>query len=197
MTEEKRVLFLRGPRGVVLRPPNKKTDLAQCVRAMNDPDVTQYLRRYLPMGEAEEEKWFDGLAERRNDIVLAIETPEGRFIGTTSLFGIDWKNRLATFGVVIFEQEFRERGFGADATMALFDYGFNRLNLHKVCSSVFAFNERSRRLHAALGMTQEGVRRKENFFNGEYHDELIFGVFREEWEPAWRRYRERVAAEKK
>ena len=33
-------------------------------------------------------------------------------------------------------------------------------------------------------MTQEGVRRKENFFNGEYHDELIFGVFREEWEPA-------------
>jgi RimJ/RimL family protein N-acetyltransferase len=98
------------------------------------------------------------------------------------------------FGISIFAKEYWSRGYGTDAAMALLDYAFNRLNLRKVNSYFLAFNERSRRLHVALGMKQEGVRRKEDYFNGEYHDELLFGVFREEWEPAWRRYRERVAA---
>jgi len=143
---------------------------------------------------AEEEKWFDDFASRHGDIILAVETPEGRYIGNVSVFGINWKNRTATFGVVIFVKDCWGRGYGTDAAMALLDYAFHRLNLRKITSSVMAYNERSKRLHAALGMVQEGVRRKETYHNGEYHDELIFGVFREEWESRWRAYQKRYAA---
>ena len=194
MAEEPRVVFLRGPRGVVLRPLCRRTDFDLCVRGMNDPEVNQFLTRYLPLSEAEEEKWFERLAQSRDEILLAIEAPGGHYIGNLSLFSINWKNRTAMFGVSIFAKEYWSRGYGADAAMTMFDYAFNRLNLRKINSYFLAFNERSRRLHVALGMKQEGVRRKEDYFNGEYHDELLFGVFREEWEPAWQAYRERHAA---
>ncbi len=78
--------------------------------------------------------------------------------------------------------------------MAMLEYAFHRLNLRRVSSTVMAHNERSRRLHQALGMVRKGTRRQENFVGDEYHDELLFGVFREDWEMAFAAYRKRGRA---
>jgi len=194
MKAEKRVVFWRGPRGVVLRPLNKKTDLELCVRGINDQDVNRFLRAYLPVSETAEERWFDSLEGRTNDVILAIETPDGRYIGNLGIAGIDWKNRTGLFGITLLDKSSWSRGYGTDAAMAMFEYAFHRLNLRRINSSVMAYNERSRRLHQALGMVREGTRRQENFIDGEYHDELLFGVFREEWEKAFAAYRKRCQA---
>lgn len=77
--------------------------------------------------------------------------------------------------------------------MAMLEHAIHRLNLRRVNSTIMTHNER-RRLHQALGMMWEGTRRQENFVDGEYHDELLFGVFREEWEKAFAAYRKRGRA---
>jgi RimJ/RimL family protein N-acetyltransferase len=43
-------------------------------------------------------------------------------------------------------------------------------------------NEASIRLHRALGFLEEGRRRRNLFFDGQYHDDILFGLTREEFD---------------
>ena len=52
----------------------------------------------------------------------------------------------------------------------------------KANATVYAFNEASLALHRKLGFVDEARIRRNHFTNGEYHDELWFGMTREEFE---------------
>jgi|SRR3989344_308996 len=186
--EKPRIIFLRG-RKVILRPMRKSTDLEKCLVWFNDPEVTHYLLRSWPIMEQEEELWFDGLKKKDNDIVLAIETLDGVFIGTMGLCGISWKDGTATTGAAIGEKSYWGKGYGTDAKMALLDYAFNVLNLRKICSTVTAYNKRSIQYNRHCGYKVEGVRRRHIFKNGRYHDEVLLAVFKKDWLPIWKGYR--------
>lgn len=43
-------------------------------------------------------------------------------------------------------------------------------------------NPASIRLHQKLGFVEEGRRRRQWFYNGEFHDEILWGMTREEYE---------------
>lgn len=182
------VVFLKG-RKTLLRPLDKERDLEACQRWINDPDVNQYLKIFRPITPTGEAKWFDQL-EEREDIVLAIETLDTKFIGTMGLHKINWKDRVATTGSLIGEKDYWGKGYGTDAKMALLNYAFNTLNLRKICSSVLEFNERSLNYNLRCGYQIEGRRRRQVFKNGRYWDEILLGLFKEEWEPLWKAYRE-------
>lgn len=190
MTEEKkeqkeqRIIFLQGQK-TILRPPRKETDLEDVLRWVNDQEVTQYLTMYLPMSAPTEEAWFDRLISRENDILLAIETLDGVFVGNVGLHGINWKDRRATLGVMIGEKPYWEKGLGTDVLMILLNYAFNNLNLHKVNSAVLGFNERSLKLHLKCGFTEIGRRKDQFFKNGQYCDEILLEVFPVEWVVYW------------
>ena len=81
--------------------------------------------------------------------------------------------------------EHRRKGFAGDAIVVLCRYFFDELRFHKVHATVYAFNEPSLGLHRSLGFQEEGRLRAVYFTNGEYHDEVIFGMtsseFRERW----------------
>lgn len=116
--EQQRIIFLEGKK-VILRPLNKDTDLPKAVLWMNDPEVRQFIARVNPLTLAEEEKWFDNLANRDSDILLAIETKKGRHIGILGLHHIDRVNRVAGHGISIGEKDCWGKGYGTDAGMTL------------------------------------------------------------------------------
>lgn len=179
-TEENRIIFLRGEK-IILRPLRKETDLEKSLKWVNDQNVTQFLGMYLPQSFQQEEEWFDNLKNRKNDIIVAIETHDKKFIGTTGLHNIDGKNRRATFGIIIGEKTYWGKGLGTEVLMLLLKYAFNTLNLHKVCSFLLALNERSLKMHLKCGFKEIG-RRKEQFFrDGKYEDEILLEIFREDW----------------
>lgn len=186
--EQKRIIFLEGKK-IVLRPPRKSTDLEVCLRWLNDPEIRDFIKMFLPVLEQVEEKWFDELPTRKNDVILAIETLEDeKFIGTMGLHRINWKDRTAFTGAIIGEKEYWGNGYGTDAKMSLLNYAFNTLNFRKTCSSVFAFNERSLRFSHRCGSRIEGRRKEQVFKDGEYWDEILLAVFKEEWLPIWEKY---------
>lgn len=185
--QEQRVIFLKGKK-VVLRPPRKETDLEAVTCWMNDQEVIQYISRFLPQSFNQEEKWFDNLGSRENDITLAIETLEGKFIGMIGLHGINWKDRFATHGIFIGDKKYWGNGYGTDAGMILFEYAFNTLNLHKIHSAAIEFNERSIKYHLGCGFQIVGKWRKDIFKNDKYYDLVLFDVFRKEWERCFREY---------
>lgn len=182
------VIFLRGKK-VILRPLNKATDLESCLRWVNDPRTTRFLLLHRPISMVEEEEWFDKKGKDEHNIVFGIETLKGKFIGTMGLHRINWKNRTAVTGALIGDEEHRGKGHGTDAKMLLLNYAFNTLNLRKIKSGVIAFNGRSIRYLRKCGYVEEGKRAKEVYQGGEYHDELLFAVFREDWLPLWEKYK--------
>jgi RimJ/RimL family protein N-acetyltransferase len=188
MTEQKPIIFRAG-RQTILRLLRKSTDLEACLRWINDPEVTPFLKSFLPVTEKSEEEWFDSIGKSQTNIVLGIETLSDHvFIGIMSLNRINFKDGVATTGAVIGEKEYWGKGYGKDAKMTLLDYAFNVLNLRKICSSAKAFNERSLRYNLRCGYHKEGCRPAQFFFNGQYWDEIFLAVFRDDWLPLWKEY---------
>jgi RimJ/RimL family protein N-acetyltransferase len=176
--------MLKG-KSVLLRPA-KKSDIPYFLKWCNDPEVIQYLSLYMPMIETSLEKFMEELATTRakSEVLLVIEAIEGdstRPIGNCGLHGIDSKDGGGAFGIVIGEKDYWSKGYGTEAAQLLIGYGFQQLNLHRISSYAFAFNERSIKLHKKLGFREEGRLRQATFKNGQYHDHVQFGLLREEW----------------
>ena len=178
--------MLRGKK-VLLRAV-KRSDISHFLKWFNAPEVIQYLDMYLPMTEMAEEKWIEDMATRGRagtDVHFTIESTDGetsRPIGTVGLHRISPKDHSALFGIAIGEKECWNKGYGTEATRLILDYGFLQLNLHRIWSGAFAFNERSVKLHMRVGFVEEGRQREANFKNGEFHDMVMFGILRDEWE---------------
>ena len=170
---------------IILRP-ERKSDVEYFVEWYNDFEVMQYLDMYLPMTEREWTKLIEEFSIDRAGIeaLFVIEMIDGdsfRPIGTVGLHNINSVDSNAMFGIDIGEKDCWSKGYGTEAGQLIIRYGFEQLNLHRIRSEVFSFNERSIRLHNRLGFAREGCRQESVYVNGKYHNEIYFGLLREEW----------------
>lgn len=185
-TRETAIKFLIGKR-IYLRPLFEE-DIHLLMLWTNDPEVRLFLNRGFPTMEAEEKEWIEYLHKNKGcNIVLMICLIEGdKPIGTMGLHGINQKDGTATTGALIGEKEYWGKRFGTESKMILLNHAFNTLNLRKVCSSVLAFNKRSRRYNDKCGYRIEGTLKKQYFVNGRYVDEVLMAVFKDDFMPLWR-----------
>lgn len=114
-------------------------------------------------------------------ILFVIENLEGVDVGGISLHSRDQKNGIFSFGIVI-NREHRRKGYAEEAVRILLRYGFWERRYQKCNSACVHTNEASIKLHKKLGFVEEGRRRRQVFFNGEYHDDVLFGLTREEFD---------------
>jgi RimJ/RimL family protein N-acetyltransferase len=63
----------------------------------------------------------------------------------------------------------------------MIDYGFNKLNLHRIDLGVHEFNERGRKAYKKLGFVEEGRKRDGHYANGKYHDVILMSILKNEW----------------
>jgi len=185
-TDSDQTVFLRAKKSVLR--PLESVYAPLLTRWINDPDVTQFLERKMPMMQAAEEKWIESLATSKTDIVLLIVTLTGKPIGVMGIHSINWIDGTATTGAFIGEKEYWGKGYGTDAKMVLLNYAFNTLGLRKICSRVYAFNARSIAYSKHCGYVGDGVQKKHVFRNGEYHDVVQLAVFKDTWLPYWNTY---------
>ncbi len=114
-------------------------------------------------------------------ILFAIENLQGALVGGISLHSRDAKNGTFSFGVSI-NREHRRKGYAEDAVCILLQYGFWERRYQKCNSACVHTNEASIQLHHKLGFVEEGRRRRQVFFNGQYYDDILFGLTREEFD---------------
>lgn len=164
----------------------ERTDLERYVEWFNDPEVTQHLMRHLPISMADEERWYESqqkLPEESRSMALdARDDKRWVHIGGVGLHDIDWQSRMAEAGISIGDKRYWDRGFGKDAMRTLLRHGFDCLNLNRIYLRVFVDNERAIAVYRHLGFVEEGRLRKHFFRRGEYHDMLIMGILRPEWQ---------------
>ena len=114
-------------------------------------------------------------------IIFTVETLDGENVGGLSYHSRDRKNGVFSFGVVI-DRPHRQKGYAEDAIQILLRYGFRERRYQKCNSACVHSNEASIALHKALGFSEEGRVRRRWFFDGQYHDDILFGLTVEEFE---------------
>lgn len=166
--------------------PVERDYLPHYVEWLNDWQVRRFLAPTLPHPYAiqDEEDWFNHQRNDQHSKIFAILTrAEGKVIGNCGLHQIDWSNRNAILGIFIGDKNYWGKGFGTDATKTLLGYAFKEAGLHRVELQVFAFNLRAIRVYDKCGFKLEGVRRQALYREGEWHDEHIMAILRDEWLP--------------
>lgn len=73
------------------------------------------------------------------------------------------------------------QGYTTEAAGAMLGYGFKHLGLNRIYAGHFAGNDASARVQQKLGMKYEGVLRQALKKDGEYMDDVIYAVLREEF----------------
>jgi RimJ/RimL family protein N-acetyltransferase len=175
--------FLLGER-IALRPLTSADVDGPYLDWFNDPEVCRLNSHHVfPYTRAEALAWVDGLAGRRDTLVLAITMREDdRHVGNVSLQGIDAVSRTAELAIVLGDRSVWGQGIGLEAARLLVAHGFGALNLHRIACGTLAANVAMRRLAERLGMREEGVRRDAAWTDGSYHDIVEYGLLAAEWE---------------
>lgn len=184
---ENRIVFLRGHR-TTLRPP-MESDVPLLMKWINDPEVRINLGSQTPKRESDEREFVQAVSKSKGNIVLIIEV-DGKPIGTMGLHGIKYPDATATTGAMIGEKAYWNKGYGTDAKMALLEYAFNTLGLRRIKSEVIAFNKRSLAYSAHCGYVVEGIKKKEVYRGGKFHDLTFLAATRKSWMPFFKKWKD-------
>lgn len=110
-----------------------------------------------------------------------IEKKSNKCIGQIAYFLVDNKNHFAEIEYCI-GTEFQCKGYATEATKAIIEYGFKKINLHKVQICTKTINQPSKRVIEKCGLTYEGTMRDFFYMNGEYVGRLYFSILKSEFE---------------
>jgi len=166
------------------------------LRAIEPPDWeafhtwnldTETARRlyFIPFPQSKEnaQRWAARTAQQEpeNDqFFLVIENLAGELVGSISSHRCDRRQGTFWYGIAV-RPEHQRKGYAGEAIRLLLRYFFAELRYQKVNASVYSFNEPSIRLHESLGFQLEGRVRRAIYTDGQFYDELIYGMTAEEF----------------
>lgn len=159
-------------------------DLDAYLLMVSDPEVMRYLyedvmdreaaladlTRRLGSGDPEEGAWRNVAVERN-----------GGFLGQVGVCLRSVEHRQCEVGYA-FRADAGGQGYATEAAGAMVDYAFTELGAHRVCGRLDARNAASARLLERLGMRREAHLRENEFVKGEWTDELVYAITRDEWD---------------
>lgn len=174
--------FIKGER-IYLRAVDKD-DVERCQRWLNDDEVTRTLitGRY-PISRVMQEQWIEKVnsGSEANATMAICLNDNDVHIGNCGLHDIAAVDRHAELGIVIGERTQHNKGYASEAVALLLQYGFDKLNLHRIKLTVLDINSAAQRDYGKLGFVEEGRLRQNRYRAGGYVDELIMGILRDEW----------------
>ncbi len=172
---------LNGKR-IVLRE-YRESDLSSIRRWVNDPTTVQHLSDIFlyPQSEKQSREFLEmAMSSKWNGFVIAHkETQE--YIGQIDFVKMDQKNGWGELGMVIGDESHRGLGFGREALHLFLRFGFEQLRLHRIELVCWHNNIAGQRAYEAVGFVNEGTRRGKWYRDGDYQDEVCYGLLRDEY----------------
>lgn len=151
-----------------------------------------YMSVSLDMIEDEISKMKDVTDPSAEQVDFVVKNKRtGEPIGIASIKNIDRQNGHAEIALGIGDEENRLAGFGVDLMIVLADVVFYHFGFEKCYSKINDNNRLGLKSALSFGFTAEGKLRKHTFIDGQYVDQWILGMTREEYEslaivPKWK-----------
>lgn len=138
-------------------------DAESIYQYLSDPDVIQFLEGNTDTFDEARGyvSWcIDTFYKRKTDIRWGIELKENnKLIGDCGLGHIDEPRRPTELGYML-SKEYWNKGYMSEALGAILQYGFHRLDLHRVQAWTHPENKASTRLLKKYGFIKEGLLRE-------------------------------------
>lgn len=163
-----------------------EADYDALLELQSRPDVTRFLMYDAKTPDQVRESLRNRLTPLPLDsdgqaTSVAVELREtGQHIGDLTFFMVNTEHRLGEIGFV-FHPDFHGHGYGTEAAAVLLRLGFEHLKLHRLIGRCDARNTASAALMRRLGMRQEAHFVRNEFYKGEWADELVFAMLEDEW----------------
>lgn len=153
-----------------------------------NPNMTSFLSWNIPASEDELRQTHNRLEkeeETGNRKRFGIFLDE-KIIGLISISNIirNQGKRIKNVGELGYwlSPEFQGKGYMSEATMAVLEFGFNELNLHKITAACTTENSASRRIIAKLKMSSIGISHDHFFYDNRWWDMELFELLKSDWE---------------
>jgi RimJ/RimL family protein N-acetyltransferase len=171
---------------VLLRPlTSDDTDALLAYRSRED------VCRYVPFSPMTREDIIERLAGQwarteltgeGQSLMLGAEIRQtGELAGDVILFWHSQEHAGGEIGYVL-DPSFSGRGYATEAAALMLRLGFGELGLHRIIARLDERNEASARLARRLGMRQEARLVENEYFKGEWSNELDFAMLAREWQ---------------
>lgn len=175
---------------VVLRTV-ERNDAEFLQRSHTDPRIRFSLGSIHHGSRAESEAGIEGWIEGDSTAAYIAclnedETPDDHTddeaitpIGSVSARHVDGDRPWLAYWLL---PEFHGEGYGGEMVRLAITDIFSSYPVHGISAGAYDFNEPSRGLLESLGFREEACRRQTRYIDGEYRDEIQYGLMRREWE---------------
>lgn len=173
-----KIVYLRGL---------EKGDLILLHDYLNDEEVMAWARsrpdHMVSMEglEREYEAELRGDDPRRRTFVV-VENTSGRPIGWASIRWHGPHTTTADIGIALGDKQHRGKGVGTEVNYLLTRLAFEQYNMHKVELWTLAENKAAIRSAEKNGYRIEGTLRETVYFNGRFHDGVLMGITKDDYE---------------
>jgi aminoglycoside 6'-N-acetyltransferase len=177
---------LPGQRVVVRR--FRPEDIAGFVAYRSRPEVARYQSWDTPYQREEGERFVRQLMTAHPDtagewfqFAVALRAT-GHLIGDCAARPHADDPRQCEIGFTI-APDYQGRGYATEAARLLVGYLFTARGKHRITACCDARNAASAALLERLGMRQEGHLRQSSWAKGQWTDDLLYALLRDEWRP--------------
>src|SRR6056297_1349923 len=162
----------------------QENDLGHMMDWINDPNIVKFLSdRFLyPQSRSQVENFLNKTMDENWAGFVISDRETGDYLGQTDFVEIDEKNGCAELALVIGDTNNISKGIGTEASKLMMNFGFQNLRLNIIELSCWDYNERALELYNKLNFTEEGRKRNKRYFEGDYHDQVLFAILKSEWE---------------
>jgi RimJ/RimL family protein N-acetyltransferase len=134
------------------------------------------------VSEENEKKWVEDTIFQKQNIKLAICLKENDlYIGIVSMTDINYINRSCQSHIMIGDKGCWGKGYAGEAMKECLSFVFFERGINRVEAYILENNIQSIRMHEKLGYKKEGLLRQSLYKNGEFKNQYIFGLLRDEF----------------
>lgn len=166
-----------------------KDDIKQTLEWVNDPDYRYWNGTVFPVSEIEHiDFMIDKVKSSYNKTFTIKDKETMESIGFAGIKNADLVNsNCEIYGSIGRDEEsyiknyrggYLGRGYGAEAFLLLSEFCLYELNIHKIYSKVYAYNDRSYKAFIKAGFHEEAKLREHHFVHGKYCDVFIMSKLR-------------------
>lgn len=112
---------------------------------------------------------------------LLIEKETNHVIGECGFHTWNATHNRADLFYVMRNDSVKRKGFMTEALSEILDFGFNKLELHRVAAFIADSNTPSKKLLQRFGFIKEGTMREDYVVNGKNEDSDCYSLLRREW----------------
>lgn len=156
-----------------------QSDIQNIHKGLSHPDVIKYYGVSFMTLEATQEQmdWYANLEKTGTGKWFAVCSPDGGiFYGAGGYNDVDKNHRRAEIGFWLLP-EYWGKGYMGEAMSAIFEYGFDKLNLHRIEGFVDHENKKCKSAVAKVGFVYEGTMKDSEVKNGEFRSTDIYAKF--------------------